>query len=267
VYAAGSSEFQRTLYVSPLFEAATQSRVLLVPPSPMSSQNETTHGASHTAPSRPTQPRRAAALLREREAASKWELLANPYLLILCHEDECDTCCGYLGHLTQGVREGGLNARPPNLARALDIAWPGTTEAIAPGDSSARLKESLERSYREYDDLESSFKDIKEDYALVSSRLDSALRHGDELAAQLARYERRGRDASGTTADRSSSSMKRKAMDRSPSPPRRPSEASKEHAVAPSRLHKKTKRPPVVNYDAAFNSDEPSTSEAELHKV
>ena len=59
-------------------------------------------------------------MLCEHEATLQWTLLMSNRLFAMCHDGKCNMCSMYVGHISQGVHVGKLDAQPPNLANELD---------------------------------------------------------------------------------------------------------------------------------------------------
>ncbi len=80
-------------------------------------------------------------LLRDHEVRSGWKVVATTNLLSMCHTGTCEQCSSSLEHLLTANRVGEMCARPADLPKMLDRAWPATMGDIREDVASPLLGE------------------------------------------------------------------------------------------------------------------------------
>src|SRR6266481_5261699 len=80
-------------------------------------------------------------LLRDHKVRSGWKVVSTTNLLTMCHNGTCAQCSSSLEHLLIANRTGEMCARPANLTRMLDHAWPATMGDICEDVASPLLGE------------------------------------------------------------------------------------------------------------------------------
>src|SRR6266481_7244571 len=198
-------------------------------------------------------------LLRDHKVRSGWKVVATTNLLSMCHTGTCEQCSSSLEHLLTANRTGEMCARPADLPKMLDRAWPATMGDIREDVASPLLGEIENANH--------VITDRDDEIAYLRGEVNRLRAKHDEETARRRQIEERLSHVKGTQRDTpltatSASSSKQRAASPPISEQAAGSLQSESRPATETSLKKQKLWSPWEEPDA-FDPDVLTTSESE----